>query len=295
MTRLLSLLIGLMILTPHVNAQAATTVPEVPSSVSAACVSQVHQRMAQQQRIYRTILFGRRDARIEAVGTARYDEEGNAWLKTAPDTWQHATGPDASDTRSDGEINANTEWEGMNETQNVSPRAPRDGLFATTGELPSGLVQPSAQAWRALRCRAEMVCESLRATLRGEGDDGDTLTVETPGCVPLKTEPLDQCVFQKDGTAPIADEQPQILDALSDTVVQTHCLPLLEEMVQREAEVLKMSFTYAASYQTLLQFAGNFDRFLAAFRGDLLKPIEDMLSVVGYLTRIPCFIAACNG
>ncbi len=274
------------------GAQAATA---AQGSLSTACIGQMQDRMAQQQRVFRGVLFGDGMAADSDPGSVRHATDTSAWIKTAAGTWRSATAGHEGATYSDAQMDAVTEWTGMNEEQ-AGQRQPREGIVATRGVLTSQLIEPLTQSYRALSCRTRMVCGALAASLRGDqpGADG-RLKISSPGCQDLYVVPLDQCRFDNAvGTENPASADPQAIDLFDEDVVHTTCYPLQEEVLAHEGEVIRLTATYHSHYTWLLQFAGAFDVFLDGFHGDILSPLEDALSLVGTLARIPCFVASCN-
>jgi hypothetical protein len=284
----LSLLIGASLAFTPLTAQAQST----PS----ACKVQVRGRVAQQRRVYQDILFGRRAAAEETVGTVRYAEDLSAWTKTARNTWRSDDAGFRETVWTDAQMDKQTEWEGMNE-EDPPLKAPRQGIFETTGVPTSALVQPLTQAYRSLRCRVEMVCGSLDAMLRKtEPEEDGTLKVSTPGCEDLYALPLDQCRFSNDtGTAnPKDPKDVPFIEVLDDASVRSHCAELAEEVMTHEAEMLKLSVTYDAAYRSLLQFAGAIEPVLQSFTGNILAPLQDAVSLAQMLSRVPCFVSSCQ-
>ena len=285
-------LASLMLLLPQTSLLAAGSSSAPAPLPAAACIAQTENRLAQQQRIYRAILFGRQSAAHEPMNNTRYDQDGNAWIKVGDSNWRTAAPGYEGTTWSDGQINGHTEWEGLNETVNVSPRAPRLGIFAQTGATTSQLIPGILQAFRALRCRLAMVCHGIRATqLSAPAADG-TLTVTTPGCAPLKLRPLSSCKITQGING--AQQAQATLDSFSQTVIAQQCNPMAQSIAAREEQMLKLAVSYDAGYRSLLQFSGNFDRFLGQFRGDLLSPIQDAMPLISQLSRIPCFLSQCS-
>lgn len=294
-------LVSCFLLLPQwAGAQAPALLPASPIAgllPEAQCLQQMQSRAGQQERIARQILFGRPAAADEATGNTRYDEDGNAWIKTAAGKWRTDAKGYEDTTWSDFLIDSQTEWEGMNEIEKPSPREPRMAIVAETGATTSQLIPEMLQLYRALQCRLNMVCQGVRASYQEQEPDPDgTITVTTPGCMPLKLKPLKLCTIPAAPSA--AGENPTTAqsrtNAFADAIVRGECSPLVQSVLAREAAVLKFTASYDEAYRSLLQFAGNFDRFLGEFHGDLLTPIQEAMPILNQISRIPCFLSQCN-
>lgn len=259
---------------------ASVAAPTMAAAFSAdGCTSQINDRLGREQRLYRRVLFGLERARTAPVGTVRYDTDAVPWLKTDNGTWK--TAGEDSDTQSNGEMDNGIERDLLDPSDEATFRL---GLFAQKGILTSDLLPAVVQSYRALQCRAASVCEAARMALAGEMKEGAVLTVVSmDGCRTLPIPALDEC-------APDGDDK-TITDA---SQVLPYCQPVADQLLEREAALLRLSVSYDAAYRSLLQFSGTFDMFLSVFRVDLLRPIEDSQQLLSMLTRIPCFISQCN-
>jgi hypothetical protein len=292
----LALTLGLLLLVPQGMTDAASSASAAAGSgllPAEQCLKDTDLSLAQQQRVERQNLFGRLDAAREPVGNTRYDRDGTPWIKTAAGTWRTDTEGYTGTTWSDAQMNRMTEWEGMNEEAAGDP-SPRAGIFETKRALTSELIPPILQAERAFQCRVAAVCQALRDARDGAkpGADG-LLTVNVTGCMPLKMRALQTCNFfgpeKDDPNAPL----PQSAAVFDDSVALSDCDANADQMLARERELLKMAVSYDAAYRSLLQFSGNFDRYLGEFKGDLLGPIEQAMPLLSQLSRIPCFLSQC--
>ncbi len=304
MKRLLSLLALITLVASSAPSRAAEIDPtkliEPEATAADSCVAQVQAAAVQQQRIARQILLGRPDAKDEPKGNTRYGEDGSAWIKTDDNTWRSTSPGYENTTWSDLQMNRQTEWEGMNEIENPSPREPRLGQLDRRGALTSDIVPALAQMLRGYKCRLEMVCGNVRASYLDDGENPDDYKpIETPGCMDLQMKPYSQCHFDNDELIEDDEEddaeKQRNIEAYSDTIVRENCRPLIEQLVEREKQMYLLAGFYDASYRSLLQFAGNFDEFLIAFHDDMLTPIEQSMSLLGELGRMPCFLSQCNG
>ncbi len=267
---------------PRASAQAE-------DDVAARCLTEMYDQMAFMQTIFRAQVLGHKRAAEEPAGATRIGSDGRVWIKTGPGQ----TGSGA--WRRDGEARTLTDAD-----MDLPFLPPRPGILARREARTSDLVPDLTQAYRSLTCHTETVCQNARLTrtdadrLRREEqarvDAGqappipyDWIPIAVPGCIRLDANPLPSCqeLHAKHG-------------ALFRQTVQDRCSTAGEELLAREAEVLKLLTAYDAAYRSFLQFSGVFDRFLTDFKGDLLTPIEQATSVVSHLSRIPCFLSQCS-
>lgn len=281
---------------PASRSAFAQNSPEATEAITAAnCRVQIYDRLSQQQRIERQMLFGRERAEDMMLNSVRHDVDGNAWMKMSADVWRTASENRKNTSWNDAQIDAQTEWEGMNEWEPASERRNRIGAFAVKGVVTSEIIHEYLlQTYRGYQCRLAMVCEGVRASfLRQEAEGDGRLRIVTPGCQPLAVAPLDQCRFGNVDAKESADFR-NIATGTDLTDIETECGDLAHQLAEKEATFLRIAVAYDAAYRSLLQFAGNFDRFLEGLRGDFLAPIEQALPLLSAFSRIPCFAAQCN-
>ncbi|MBI3332046.1 hypothetical protein HYZ99_03750 [Candidatus Peregrinibacteria bacterium] len=229
-----------------------------------ACVVSVNRELAQEQRIYRTILFGHTKAKEAPLGETRYDTSGNAWIKLDVNgTVEWRSPVDTKDGRKDATMDQ------------IDEAAPRRGIFATKQVLTSELVPPLTQSFRALRCRVAAVCEAAASR-------AGVTRVRTPGCNELPVDPMPACQFN------------ETVDRGQEALMRGYCRQVASRLLDQESELLKLAVSYDAAYRSLLHFARNFDLFLTEFRVSLLTPIRQAVGLLGQLHRIPCFSAQCD-
>ncbi len=270
-----SLLGASIIFSLFVSAIPSTALAQTTPSSPDKCQAEITSSLSQQQRSYRYVLFGKRKPEEEPRNATQYDDRGKVFLKVKDNTW-------AAD---DGELLTDTKMR----TASWYYTPERRGLFETKQVLTSELVPALTQSYRALTFRAAAVCAAARVAATNvkdvptatRGDRAkDLWRIEVAGCETTELPPMPSCAA--------------LANTVQMSVATTYCEPIADQMLDREAELLKLAATYDAAYRTLLQFAGNFDQFIGAFRTDLLAPIEQAASVVNQLSRIPCFLAQCN-
>lgn len=253
------------------------------------CTSEINARLAREQRIFRGVLFGVRPAESEPLNTTRYDREGNAWIKTVTNVWRTTSPGYEKTTWSDAQMDLQTERDALLPAGS-SPL--RRGIFGTKRVQTSDLVPELTQAYDALGCRTMAVCDAASRSLNADASykqNGGFYVSRIPGCVPIRSLPLASCVFNRSQAAGA-----QRADALQQQSARNHCNPAAEQLLNREAEALKLATSYDAAYRSLLQFTGASDLLLSGFNADILTPLRHSMSLIGQLQRIPCFLSECN-
>lgn len=288
----------LLALLPPMPALSQESIDDAANSNgSEQCLTDLQNRLAQQERMYYDTLFGRHPAQTLSLNTTLYDKGGIPWLKTGDNRWVRPVSfkDDASETRSDTEMDEEREWSGQNEMEQEHDDSyglpdPEDqyeyeGIFERRESLTSELIPDIMQSMRALSCRSRTVCETLRRSVLGEKpDEGDYFKIHAvPGCRMMKMKPIESC-------APKEETRQEILQLMEESP----CDSLGAQMLDRTASITRVSVSYSAAYTSLLQFSGSLDQFLWGFRGNILSPIEQTLPLLEYLQRLPCFPSQCN-
>ena len=262
-----------------------TLVPvRVFASAEGVCIEAVNAELSREQRIYRTILFGLTPAEKTKNGETRFDRKGNPWIKMDDNTWRTQAAGYKNTTWSDMQMDI------MVERDALSPSPIRRGIFETKKVLTSELIPSLTQSMRALKCRVETVCENALATIPKSGlAPGATWSVQARGCIPFEVEPIYACQMgaEKNSDGDYAHKA-------SEVIGRTYCKKIAGELLEREADVLRLAVSYDAAYRSLLQFSGHFESFIEEFRASLLLPVRQAVSLLGRLQRIPCFLSQCD-
>ncbi|MBU2213247.1 hypothetical protein KKC44_03860 [Patescibacteria group bacterium] len=287
-SKLLSFGLLLTLLLLPANGRSADDSP-LPSAD--LCRAAIDQALAKEQRIYRTVLFGRKEAKDAPVGEVRFDKQGRAFYKRDKYMWVHAS--------NDGNvfyINAMMDNEAELDSVPVDQGGaelskdtlPRRGILDTKRTMTSELIPYLAQTFRAFACRVDMVCDRIEKSMNQEGNSESVeIPIHVNGCIRVESEEWNSipvCHFTGEGGAAYKD--------MAD--VTQYCQKVGDGLVQRENEILKMMVEYDAAYRSLLQFAGVFDEFLQEFRWTITGSIRKAASIIGSLGRIPCFISSCD-
>jgi len=235
-----------------------------------------HRGMSKELRLYRSYLFGKRNAEDAKVNDVRYDEDGWAWLKT--------------DTRGTPWINSHPDNQGlewsndtMDENDEHTDSIPIKGIFETKRVLTSELIPYLLQSIRAFECRLDTLCRVAILSVSKSGEDPVELPggLQELGCIRFEDlESYPECHLEY----PVIDEA----DAA------TYCTAMADQLLRREVELLKLAVEYDAGYRSLLQFAGNFDIFLREMRWPLAGTLRQAVQLIGQLERIPCFLSSCD-
>ncbi len=156
------------------------------------------------------------------------------------------------------------------------------GIFETQGRLTSELVWPLVESYRVLRCRSTAVCEAAKQSF---GVTNQMLNVRPIGCERQQIQSYDECSFiSSAGTAPQSDL----------AGVQQECGVLVGESLKAERSVLRLAVSYDSGYRAALQLGGMIDWMQEDLPSKALKPVRDMINLLGKLHEIPCFIGECD-
>jgi len=245
-----------------------------------ACIGDIYGALAKEQRLYRSVVFGAKEAEDLPVNSFLYDKEGKAWLKTESDTWREieqdsnsSTGQGAAQPNGGGGSRDNGEMDKNKDTPT------RRGLLEAKRTGTSDLIPPITQSLRALECRLRAVCEISSASLSAK-KEADKLKVQPEGCIEMELPVLDSC-SAAEGISP----------SLIDLSL---CDKAVEEIFLQESNILSLSIAYDASYRTVAQFTGMFEGFLSDFRFPLINPLWQTVRTLGGLKNIPCFLSQCE-
>lgn len=286
-----------------------------------ACQAAIGRELARELRIFRAVVYGEIAATGATVGHVKYDSEGDPWIKTGAEdnhAWASIKGnknrvmnneeagrvfgisTEEAAAVSHGTIyNENgllwtkingrgyNEWhaalvfqsdEDMEKDAEVEPRR---GIFETRRVLTTELVPYLVSSMRALQCRTKAICEGAQQTILSS-ENGTPEYTEPLGCQSIAIRPMPECQFGGTGTYPNAEA------ALS------YCPPVQQQMLEREAELLKFAVEYDAAYRSLLQIAGNMDLSLRELHWPFTATIRHSAALIGKLAHIPCFLSSCD-
>ncbi len=248
-----------------VPAPAQTDVPPEELQASESCLIATRFIQGQEQRFYRSVIFGQKPAENARSGNVRYDQTGNAWLKTAENTWlSMSPGLESASLSDDG-------MDGAAEFPN------RRGILETRKALTSELIEPITQSLRALRCRLLTSCYAAQDSDRALA--GESIIVDAPGCLPVEIAPITACIIPNEAV-------------IQETI--RACYIDAKSLITREAAVIEAVIAYDAAYRSLAQFAGVFNGLFTDMRDPLLVPLQTAIRVLSKLQNIPCFLSQCN-
>lgn len=247
-----------------------------------ACIGEIYGALAKEQRMYRSVVFGAKDAEDLPVNSFLYDKDGKAWLKTEQDTWREIKN-DASSSSSEGTAqpgNNGGESRDNSEMDRNKDTPTRRGLLEAKRTATSDIIPGITQSLRALECRLRAVCELSSASQPVKKDDDEKLKVQPDGCIEMELPPLHSC-STAEGISP----------ALIDPSL---CDDAMEAIFLQESNILSLSIAYDASYRTIAQFTGMFEGFLSDFRFPLINPLWQTVRTLGGLKNLPCFLSQCE-
>lgn len=231
------------------------------------CVAAYRDALGSEERFFRTVIYGQPSAANARSGTVRYDSDGNAWVKIAPNSWR-SLGPGTAQ-RSDAQMGSDRE------------HPDRHGLVEIREALTSeAFITPATQSLRALRCRMAAVCQAAEAS---EFADSSIITVQPLGCLPVEMPVFAACDFS--GRATEGTRNSALANCYSD----------VSATMLMEADLLRMTSAYDSGYRSLLQFSGSFEGFIDDVRDPILQPMQRAVDMFLELRQLPCFISECNG
>lgn len=244
-----------------------------------SCIGEIYGALAKEQRMYRSVVYGAKDAQFLPVNSFLYDKEGKAWLKTKADEWKEIE-DDSDASSSQGAIQSGGEGQTRDngEMDREKDTPSRRGLLEAKRTATSDIIPGITQSLRAFECRLRAICELSSASQAG-GDE-ESLTVQPDGCIEMKLPPLRAC---------------SVADGISPAFIDPSlCDEAVEAIFLQETNILSLSIAYDASYRTIAQFTGMFEGFLSDFRFPLLNPLWQTVRTLGGLKNIPCFLSQCE-
>ena len=267
-----------MVLSPV--AAGAQGVPASPSTQE--CLEELYDAFGREHRLERAVLFGKPRPEDAPIASVYYDDDGDPWVKTAPNEWTSPSDEFDGETWTDRDMREQLEVDllckdNSPEIQGSCVKLPRRGIFEIRKTPTTDLIEPIVHSVRALQCRLRAVC-GLAAQSPGK-NPGDKLTITLDGCLPMTYPVMDSCTKLS----------PTVLEAIPGL-----CQDARHQLVEREMQLLTLAAAYDANYRGLAQFAGMFQEFLVQFRFPLIEPLWQTVRMLGGLKDIPCFSAECN-
>lgn len=216
-------------------------------------------------------------AKQAPAGTTLADEDGTLWIKIyipeeGTNEWVKAMS------------NQTDEDMKFNEKEASGPSAElqaQRGIFDTQRTLTSELIPFLVSSMRTFQCRLQYACGTVNASINT--NDAQSVTLEIPGCISEERPLVPTCRF--------AVEEKQESEAAN---MKQYCSTIGDELLKREADLLKFAVEYDAAYRTILQFAGTFDVSLQELKWPLSFTIRQATGIIGQYSRIPCFLGNCD-
>lgn len=235
-------------------------------SDSESCADGINNAVASEVRLFRAVLYGMPKAEKAPVGSLRYDGGGNPWIKTDDSQWKSI-----DDEIDNNQMDARAEFED------------RQGLFQTHRVLTSELLPFLMQSMYALDCRLQAVCSFAEQSFSKDEVIPMPLEVQPEGCINIEGESIVACHLKKDDNNSYG-QQGQVTG---------YCEQMAQETLLRQKQMLKVAAEYDAAYRAMLQFAGEFDLFLANFRTPIENSVRQTAGIIGWMNKIPCFTSSC--
>ena len=157
------------------------------------------------------------------------------------------------------------------------------GILEAKGRMSSELVQPLVKSYRTLSCKMLEVCRALSDSLYTKDA---MLQVDVLGCEPVQVPRFAECSLVGDASISNSYEA-----AIS---IQSECDSIVGDTLAAERAALKTAVAYDSGYRSLLQFAGMMDWMQDHLSEQALRPLRDMIGLLGKLHQIPCFIGQCD-
>lgn len=164
----------------------------------------------------------------------------------------------------------------------------REGIFESKERLTSDLVLPLVMSYRTLRCKAVAVCQVASVSSRV---NDVTVKAHPLGCEEQEIPVYPECNFSPSPEAVSDGKSATQADAAQ---IANECGAIVEETLRVERANLKLGVGYDTGYRALLQFAGMMDWMLEDLSTKAVKPVRDMVNMLGKLYQIPCFISQCD-
>lgn len=163
----------------------------------------------------------------------------------------------------------------------------RKGILETRERLTSELVVPIVESYRTYRCKAAAVCMAVADSMHRKSG---TVDIDLLGCETQTLTRYDECYIAP--PVPTPDETQGILQDIS--TIQNECDTLVEDSLRAERAILRLAVAYDTGHRSTLQFAGMMDWMMEDLSARAIRPIRDMVNMLGKLHEIPCFIGQCD-
>ena len=240
------------------------------------CIEALNKELGYTHRIFRTILFGSKKAEEYSVGTVVYEEDGSAWYKISDTEWRSADEGFESTTHFNNLIDERSE------VTKFFGVPDRKGIFETKRSTTSELIPWIGTSLRTFQCHLHQFCDAVNKSKKQSGDLPVSITAVYPGCVDTNRLSIPQCHINQRGTN------------VDKAIIYTNCEEAVEQLLEQEAETLKLIVQYDAAYRTLQQLAGNMDLFLQELNWPMTHTLQQAVDLVGVLGRIPCYLSSCE-
>lgn len=159
------------------------------------------------------------------------------------------------------------------------------GIFETKQRMGSDLIEPLIESYRVFRCRANALCQAAGKSFFAEKGQAN-VKVSSLGCAaPTELPVIAECRFVDETSNASLLEEGNVLG---------FCQSLAAETLKMERAALTLAVAYDSNYRGGLQFAGIFDHALTEIPRYAFTPLRTMVSLLGRLHQIPCFLGQCD-
>jgi hypothetical protein len=236
------------------------------------CKQVVHEKMAIEHRIFRSVVFGEPKPEDAPIGHVTFSKEGDSWIKTADSSWNSLA-----------EGYEDTTWSNT-QIKNQTAIADRRGILETKRLATSDLVPYIVAATNTFDCRMRLLCRLAEESFAQESTgSNDSITITLEDCEEQTFDRIPEC-------SPTED----VIQQRETADIFGYCSTLANTMLRREQDLLAMTVEYDAGYRSTLQFAGVFDFFVKSLQISLDKTVRQVTNVIGSLQKIPCFLSSCE-
>ena len=235
--------------------------------VRPACGTKLLLEIANEQRFFRSVVYGLRPAADAEKNAIRSFADGTPWIKVDTNEWRTA----------DAGTAVFTDF-GMDTTAYPPPRK---GLLELKKTPTSDLIPLLLQSTRAFRCRLQSICQLASASLLDSAPA--SIEVKVDGCETRTLPKYAMCAYTQSGEP--ADQT---------ELVPNFCDSNVEQVFEREQRLLAMTISYDASYRTLVQFAGMMQKTVRTLHEPSLNILARTVRTLKEFQSLPCYSGQCD-
>ncbi len=137
----------------------------------------------------------------------------------------------------------------------------------------------------------QAVCLAVEGSTKSKQDDID---INLVGCESETIPRYKECFVATEGRDDSASSSESPDEAMDQLGIVSECRQVVLDSLSVERAIIKMSVAYDAGYRSMLQFAGMMDWMMEDLPTKMVRPVRDMVNMLGKLHEIPCFIGQCD-